>query len=118
MIISPWTVGGNIYSTVADHTSCLQFLEKVTAAGGLSAKGPVTFNYVSNWRRATFDDFQGALAPGAGQAAPAGFQAIVNGSADLPNGETISTYVSNQNSSSTLALPPFPGASQTTPSQV
>jgi phospholipase C len=118
LIISPWTVGGNIYSTVADHTSCLQFLERVTAANGLSAHGPVTFNYISRWRRATFDDFQGALVPGTAQAAPANFQAIVNGSADLPNGETINTYVTNQNSSANLALPPFPGASQTTPTQV
>jgi phospholipase C len=117
MIISPWTVGSNIYPAVADHTSCLQFLEQITAAGGLSAKGAVTFKYISNWRRATFDDFTGALVPGTPQAAPAGFQAIANGSADLPNGETISTYVSNQTTASSLALPPFPGASQTMPTQ-
>jgi phospholipase C len=117
MIISPWTVGGNVYPAVADHTSCLQFLEQVTASGGLSAKGPVTFSYISNWRRATFDDFSGALVPAA-QAAPASFQAIVNGSADLSNGETINTYVANQTASSDLALPHFPGANQTTPTQV
>jgi phospholipase C len=84
----------------------------------LSAKGAVTFKYVSNWRRVTFDDFTGALVPGTAQTAPANFQAIVNGSADLPNGETISSYVSNQNSTASLALPPFPGASQTMPTQV
>ena len=36
-IISPWTVGGHIYSQVADHTSPLQLIEAVTAAGGLNA---------------------------------------------------------------------------------
>ena len=39
----PWTVGGQIFSEVSDHTSCLRLIEAVAAAGGLSGKGPVTF---------------------------------------------------------------------------
>jgi phospholipase C len=73
-IISPWTVGGRIFSEVSDHTSCLQLIETVAAAGGLSGTGPVTFPNVSRWRRATFSDFTGALRPGAPQPAPANTQ--------------------------------------------
>jgi phospholipase C len=129
-IISPWTIGGTPYSAVSDHTSCLQFLEAIVAAGGLSGQGTeVNFTVdgtatgtksISPWRYATFDDFQGAFAPAANSAAqpaPAGFQAIVNGSADLSNGETLSAYVTSQTAASSLALPPFPGAAQTAPTQ-
>jgi phospholipase C len=59
---------------VSDHTSCLQLIETVAAAGGLSGTGPVTFPNVSRWRRATFSDFTGALRPGAPQPAPANTQ--------------------------------------------
>jgi phospholipase C len=73
-IISPWTVGGRVFSEVSDHTSCLQLIETVAAAGGLSGTGPVTFPNISRWRRATFSDFTGALRPGAPQPAPANTQ--------------------------------------------
>ena len=43
IIVSPWTVGGRIFSEVSDHTSGLRLIEAVTAAGGLSGDGPVTF---------------------------------------------------------------------------
>jgi len=73
-IISPWTVGGRVFSEVSDHTSCLQLIEAVAAAGGLSGTGPVTFPNISRWRRATFTNFTGALRPGAPQPAPANTQ--------------------------------------------
>jgi phospholipase C len=73
-IISPWTVGGRIFSGVSDHTSCLRLIETVAAAGGLSGKGPVTFPNISRWRRKTFSDLTGALCPGAPQAAPSSTQ--------------------------------------------
>ena len=38
-IVSPWTTGGQIFSSVSDHTSCLRLIEAVAAAGGLSG-GP------------------------------------------------------------------------------
>ena len=62
-IISPWTVGGQIFSEVSDHTSCLRLIESVAAAGGLSGQGPVTFPNISRWRRQTFSDLTGALRP-------------------------------------------------------
>ncbi|QIG41787.1 phospholipase [Nocardioides anomalus] len=70
LVISPWTVGGHVYSQVSDHTSPLQLIEAVTAAGGLdlgtptrglSAKQPVTFEAITAWRRATFDDLVGVF---------------------------------------------------------
>ena len=61
-VISPWTVGGQIFSEVSDHTSCLRLIEAVAAAGGLSGKGPVTFPNISRWRRKTFSDFTGPCA--------------------------------------------------------
>jgi phospholipase C len=73
IIISPWTVGGQIFSEVSDHTSCLQLIEAVAAAGGLSGAGPVTFPHISRWRRATFSDFTAALR-GAAQPAPTNTQ--------------------------------------------
>ncbi len=73
-IISPWTVGGRIFSEVSNHTSCLTLIEAVAAAGGLSGAGPVTFPYISRWRRATFSDFTPALRPVAPQPAPTNIQ--------------------------------------------
>ena len=32
-VISPWSVGGRIFSEVSDHTSCLRLIEAVAAAG-------------------------------------------------------------------------------------
>lgn len=47
VIVSPWTVGGYVCSDLFDHTSCLQFLEKVT---GVPAPN------ISRFRRQTFGD--------------------------------------------------------------
>jgi phospholipase C len=73
LVVSPWTVGGRIFSQLSDHTSCLQLIEAVAATGGLSGAGPVTFPNISRWRRATFSDFTAALG-GAAQPAPTNTQ--------------------------------------------
>jgi phospholipase C len=116
IIVSPWTVGGHVYSQVSDHTSPLQLIEAVTAAGGLgdgtptrglSSKQPVTFAAMSAWRRETFDDFVGAFrdealtAPTDGEFGPAVREA--NYEAQL--------------AASRLAMPTRPGAVQPTPHQ-
>lgn len=46
-VVSPWSVGGNINSQVFDHTSVLQFLEKVTG---------VEEPNISEWRRSVCGD--------------------------------------------------------------
>jgi phospholipase C len=111
VIISPWTVGGNIYSNTADHTSCLQLIEQVAAAGGLNgSKAPVNFSTVTQWRRDTFDDLTGALVPGAPQPAPSDTEFEAS---------TMATYVANQaNAANTLPMPPFPGRTQNAPTQL
>ena len=48
IVVSPWTAGGWVCSEPFDHTSNLQFLEKVT---GVKAPN------ISDWRRQTFGDF-------------------------------------------------------------
>jgi phospholipase C len=105
-VISPWTVGGRIFSDVSDHTSCLRLIEAVAAAGGLSAKGPVTFPNVSRWRRATFGDFTGALGSGTPQAAPTSTQF---------DPATTAANLAAQQKAALLPLPPRPGATQQMP---
>ncbi|MET9418807.1 alkaline phosphatase family protein [Streptomyces klenkii] len=57
LIISPWTVGGRIAREPFDHTSCLRFLERWTAARGTEVKEP----NISAWRRQTFGDLTSAF---------------------------------------------------------
>jgi phospholipase C len=52
IIVSPWTVGGWVATERFDHTSVLQFLEKVTGV-----KEP----NISDWRRQTFGDLTSAF---------------------------------------------------------
>lgn len=52
IIVSPWTTGGWVCSEPFDHTSNLQFLEKITGV-----KSP----NISDWRRDTFGDFTSAF---------------------------------------------------------
>ncbi len=102
-LISPWTVGGHIFSQVSDHTSCLQLIETVAAAGGLSGKGPVTFPGPSRWRRKTFSDFTGALRLAKAQPAPSNTQFTP---------ATTAANLAAQQTASRLPLPPRPGATQ------
>jgi phospholipase C len=109
MIISPWSVGGRIFSSVSDHTSCLRLIEAVAAAGGLSGAGPVTFPNISRWRRATFSDFTGALRPGTPQPAPANTQF---------DPSTTAANLAAQQKAALQPLPPRPGATQQMPVQL
>jgi len=52
IIVSPWTAGGWVFSEQSDHTSSLQFLEKIT---GVSAPN------VTTWRRDHFSDLTNAF---------------------------------------------------------
>lgn len=52
IIVSPWTAGGWVCSQPFDHTSNLQFLERVTG---------VRASNISDWRRRTFGDFTSAF---------------------------------------------------------
>lgn len=113
LIISPWTVGGRIFSQTSDHTSPLRFIEAISAAGGFVGRGvakqPVTFNAISPWRRATFGDFTGAFNAGATrQPAPT--------SPEFDN-DTRLANVNDQAAASSLPLPPLPGATQQMPTQ-
>ena len=102
-VISPWTVGGQIFSEVSDHTSGLRLIEAVAAAGGLSGKGPVTFPNISRWRRKTFSDWTGALRPVQGQSAPSNTQF---------DAATTAANLTAQTAASLLPLPTRPGADQ------
>ncbi|HEY2674773.1 MAG TPA: alkaline phosphatase family protein [Rugosimonospora sp.] len=108
IIVSPWTVGGQVYSEVSDHTSCLQFLEAVTKAGGLSHHGPVTFTPISTWRRNTFGDFTGALR-GKPQPAPSNPQFTA---------DTTAANLAAQSAAAQQSMPPRPGATQHLPKQL
>jgi phospholipase C len=52
IIVSPWTAGGWVCSERFDHTSTLQFLEKLTGAREPN---------VTDWRRRTFGDMTSAF---------------------------------------------------------
>jgi phospholipase C len=109
VIISPWTVGGRIFSDVSDHTSCLRLVESVAAAGGFSGNGPVTFTNISRWRRQTFSDFTGSLQPVQPQPAPTNVQF---------EPATTAANLAAQETASLQPLPARPGAEQTTPEQL
>ncbi|MCW2935360.1 MAG: Phospholipase, partial [Actinomycetia bacterium] len=104
-VISPWTVGGQIFSEVSDHTSCLRLIEAVAAAGGLSGKGPVTFPNVSRWRRKTFSDFTGDLRQVKARPAPSSTQF---------DPATTAANLAAQTATARLPLPTRPGADQQT----
>jgi len=108
-VISPWTVGGRLFSQVSDHTSCLQLIESVAAAGGLSNKGAFTFPFISSWRRRTFSDFTGALQGGPAQAAPANTEF---------DPATTAANLAAQTIAARQPQTPRPGATQVMPVQV
>ncbi|WP_405579203.1 phospholipase C [Streptomyces sp. NBC_01190] len=108
VIVSPWTVGGRIFSEVSDHTSGLQFIETLTAAGGLSGHGPVRFTPISTWRRRTFGDLSGALRLHDRKPAPANPQFEAG---------TTAANLAAQTTAATQPMPPRPGATQSRPRQ-
>jgi phospholipase C len=108
IIVSPWTVGGRIFSEVSDHTSGLRFIEAITAAGGLSGHGAVTFTPISRWRRRTFGDFTGALRLSKPQPAPANTQF---------DPDTTAANLAAQTTASKQPMPARPAADQPWPRQ-
>ena len=95
IIVSPWTAGGWISSSTADHTSTLQFLEKLTGVG---------IPNITQWRRDTFSDLTSALGFPAAPKAP-----------QLPSTkQQLAKAVENI---ATLPAPTLPGADQSLPTQ-
>jgi phospholipase C len=94
IIISPWTTGGWIASERFDHTSTLQFLERLTG---------VTIPNITPWRRQTFGDLTSAFG-----VTPGRFPRLPDTKAQL----AAAVYEVNN-----LPAPQPPGASQTPPVQ-
>jgi phospholipase C len=94
IIISPWTTGGWIASETFDHTSTLQFLERITG---------VTIPNITPWRRKTFGDLTSAfgLTPGRFPKLP----------------DTKAQLAAAVQQVTTLPPPQLPGANQTPPVQ-
>jgi phospholipase C len=95
IIVSPWTQGGWVNSDINDHTSCLKFAEVVTG---------VPCTQISAWRRQTVGDLTGAFAGPRYDPTPPVIP-DTNGELQLAK------------FTSTLPLPPIPGAAQTFPVQ-
>src|SRR6202044_2255737 len=87
IIISPWTAGGYVCSDLSDHTSVLKFLERFTGVAATT---------ISSWRRNLVGDLTGAFRK-VSEAPP---PVLPDTSGPL----TLADYTS------TLPLPPFPGA--------
>lgn len=96
IVISPWTVGGWVCSQNFDHTSILQFLEKITG---------VREPNISPWRRGTFGDLTAAFRFDK----PASRAPLLPGAAGMLN---YARYAEAH-----LPLPPIPGANQQMPVQ-
>ncbi len=97
-IVSPWTVGGYVASEQFDHTSVLQFLERVTG---------IQETNITAWRRQTFGDLTSAL--GFSNGKPTTYPP------HLP--PTIGEFWKAENEVETLPPATIPGASQTPPVQ-
>jgi phospholipase C len=93
LIVSPWTAGGYVASQTFDHTSQLQFLEKVTGV-----KEP----NISNWRRRNFGDLTSAFRFGTHAEPPV-----------LP--DTHGDLLLTDYTMSELPAPTLPGAEQAMP---
>ncbi|MEJ5978942.1 alkaline phosphatase family protein [Novosphingobium sp. PS1R-30] len=96
IIVSPWTRGGWVCSQPFDHTSILQFLERVTG---------VQEPNISPWRRRTFGDLTAAFRFGEAPArAP-----------QLPS--TAGLFHRGRHAKQHLAVPPLPNGAQQAPTQ-
>lgn len=95
-IISPWTVGGWVAGETFDHTSVLQFLEKVTG---------VDEPNITAWRRQTFGDLTSAF----------GFSPAARPFPPLP--ATIGQFWQSEYEITNLPAATIPGANQTPPVQ-
>ncbi|MFD2471595.1 alkaline phosphatase family protein [Amycolatopsis silviterrae] len=96
IIVSPWTAGGWVATEAFDHTSTLQFLEKVTG---------VAEPNISDWRRSTFGDLTSAFRFRDQKAKPPTLP-------DTSGPLTLSRYEATH-----LPAPKFPGTGQKPPGQ-
>ena len=96
IIVSPWTAGGWVCSQPFDHTSVLQFVEKITG---------VTETNISSWRRNTFGDLTAAFRFSDDKAAPP----------KLP--DTAGQLELANRGAATLPPPIIPNTGQTLPAQ-
>jgi phospholipase C len=96
IIVSPWTAGGWVCSQPFDHTSVLQFVEKITG---------VHEPNITDWRRKTFGDLTAAFRFDSTRANPPRLP-------DAINALELARY-----ESAYLPKPVLPGGSQTPPSQ-
>jgi phospholipase C len=95
IIVSPWTQGGFVASETFDHTSVLQFLERLTG---------VTIPNITDWRRSTFGDLTSAFGFPTGRRFPR-----------LP--DTKGSLAAAVNSVNNFPAPVIPAANQTVPVQ-
>ncbi|MFT3977013.1 MAG: alkaline phosphatase family protein [Sphingomonas bacterium] len=96
IIVSPWTVGGWVCSQPFDHTSVLQFLERVTG---------VREPNITDWRRRTFGDLTSVFRFGQ----PVGKWPALPATADM-------LALARKNAAN-LPDAPIPGADQSPPVQ-
>lgn len=96
IIVSPWTAGGWVCSQPFDHTSVLQFVEKITG---------VNETNISAWRRQTFGDMTAAFRFSDEKAAPP----------KLP--DTVKQLELASREAATLPSPQLPASGQTLPIQ-
>ena len=96
-VVSPWSVGGYVATEQFDHTSVLQFLEKLTG---------VQETNITDWRRQTFGDLTSALGFSGGRA-----------TTFPPLPRTIGEFWDAETEVETLPAATIPGATQTLPMQ-
>jgi phospholipase C len=96
IIVSPWTAGGWVCSEPFDHTSVLQFLERLT---GIAEPN------ISEWRRRTFGDLTSAFRFDAAKASPP----------QLP--DTVNALTRARFEAAHLPKPALPGGDQKPPEQ-
>jgi phospholipase C len=110
-VVSPWTTGGYVASETFDHTSTLQFIEKVCATQGYD----VTNTNISAWRRETCGDLTSVFQSSGVSESPAN-----PSNSNLDPNFTDATNTANLNTQiglETSPFPPIPRVAQTVPEQ-
>jgi phospholipase C len=110
IVVSPWTVGGNVASEPFDATSTLRFIEAVFN-GGQSLN-----TNISDWRRATFGDFTDVFQAGDG-AETSPFDQTAPGINTNFTYSTIENNLTTQTANQLLPMPDMPRADQVVPQQ-
>ena len=102
IVVSPWSAGGHVDSTVMDHTSLIRILER-----RFGVKEP----NISAYRRATMGDFTSSLQFGRG---PAGFP---KGNVQLQAATIAQEFLTTQQEVARNPGPQVPSGAQTMPTQ-